>query len=276
MEHFIFPKINLDYSKEMNINALTHESERVINDIYSAIDNMKIIKRSSKQSNIRKASPSRRTTTSPKRFVSSTKLTNSNYPLSIYKDTDQSIESINFRKNIITEIPKESNRETLFSFFNTELPTVKRDNVEVNEFHFAKPSERLSIIYKSFNGIGNEYYKLSNNIEKSLDKFKQRLYLLRNKEKIKQNKIIGETKAKKNYNLLDPPFKPKMIKELDKNEVLKDYHLINKIKDDYAEYVWKKFEKPADNSNLQKIKFQKNHKQILNILDSMKIHKKYK
>jgi hypothetical protein len=269
MEHFIFPRINIDYTKETNINALTEESEKVIYDICSSIDNLQNINYKKKLTTIKRSISPKKSLYFSRKIIKSTKIKlNSEY------NFDESIGSEYNKKVLHTEAPKEICDSSL-SFFNIDLPSVKLTECDIILNRFSRPKARLSDIYHNFDGISNEYYKITNIIEKSKDKYKKNIQIMQNKEKIEQNKLLGDINLNKNKCFTDPPKKVKVIKDLDKNEVLKDYNLINKMKDDYAEYVWKKFEVPIYVST-NRVRFQKNHKEIMNLLDNLKIKKKYK
>jgi hypothetical protein len=129
---------------------------------------------------------------------------------------------------------------------------------------------RFSNIYNEFESISKNNIQLTTSIEQSNHDYSHNMYRLKNKEHLDQNKLFDDVHREKLFIMEDTNKKADpFVQRLDKYEVLKEFNLINVIRDECAVEVMKKYMKHEQRTiETQGVRV-KNHKRILKILDEM-------
>ena len=287
LDHNIFPIINFDKNKDIKIGDMSESFEHIIDGIYSKFkDNTNKTKYYEKNfkntcypsSKMSKIFTNKNKTNLKKNNLSNHKLTYDN--LTVQDTAEADYNKINdYLKNKLTKTAtKLSNLDnSITSIVNNQLTNPATTyNETINKFTgFVKSKNRFSMIYNTMNDLGKEYNKISTKLGKSVEKLDKDIYLFKNKEKFEQNKLFGGIKTQKIFIMKDEK-KETFENELSKKFVLKEYELINILKDSQAGNVFKKYiNKNGINAYHENIRFKKNHEKILSILDSISIKKKY-
>jgi hypothetical protein len=133
--------------------------------------------------------------------------------------------------------------------------------------------KRFSRIYDEFNFIWKNNLQLATNIEKSHDDYMQVLYQIYNREQIEQNKMFDDVDREKLFVMEEKKSKDLFGSKLDKHHVLKEYNLINILRDELAVDVMRKYITPVVKVSDSKEPRNKNHKKVIKILEAMQIVK---
>jgi hypothetical protein len=145
---------------------------------------------------------------------------------------------------------------------------------EFNKVPSKNVREKFSKLYNEFNNLSKSNIKLSQGIEKSFDDFVHNVEAVINKDRMDQDKIFGKIGREKLF-VMDDYNNGQFIRKLDKDQVLKDYNLINVLRDEYAIDVLKKYAKHEQKVEDDTDKKNKMHKKVVDILDAMQ-YSKYK
>jgi hypothetical protein len=174
--------------------------------------------------------------------------------------------------DILTTSPSALSPQITLPTENT-TETIHKLLSDFNKVPSRNVRKRFSKLYDEFNGIAKSNMDLSVNIEKSFDIFMNNMEQIFNREKIEQNKIFERIEREKLFIMEDVNKKETFVKQLDKNQVLKEYNLINILNDELAKDVLSKYVKlevkEVDHSERR---YQK-HKKVREILDAMQYSK---
>ncbi len=274
--------MNLNKQKDTNIALLTDSHEKTINNLYSKFGLSRSFRESS-QSNSTYFINSNKIT----KLQSTKKLTNLSNQILLTQSLEKISRNSTLEGNeILYHIKKKNLRKTLMfqemikskSILNISKPSyVPNDKnvISISKFPsnigiVKKPKETFKNIYKSFNEMSKIYKNLSSKLGKSLEEIDKTSYQIKNKEKIKDNNMLGVIVKNKDINI---DSRKKNMGELSKDDVLKQYNLINLTKDEHAEDIIKKNRlieyKPKNN-----IKLKINHTKLINLINNIKIKKK--
>jgi hypothetical protein len=174
-------------------------------------------------------------------------------------------------------VPTESCGSPIESKFIALTEPCQRNSQKlINDLHklpAKNTKKRFSKIYDEFNSIWKNNIELATNIEKSHDKYFQKLFNIYNREHIEQNKMFDDADREKLFVMEEKKKKDIFSLKLDKHHVLKEYNLINILRDEFAVDVMKKYVKLPEKAIDQKQPRNKNHKKVLEILDAMQLSK---
>jgi hypothetical protein len=160
--------------------------------------------------------------------------------------------------------------------------TTEPNEIKVNRIlqEFSKTpnnnvKKKLGKIYGEFDGIFNRNRRLSINIERAHDDFVQKMEKINKREEIEQNQYFDPINKPKMF-VMDSEIKKDVFNsvKIDKSQVLKDYKLINVLKDDFAHDLMKKYIGGEEDyamklKNIRENRKLKNHKRVKEVLDSM-------
>jgi hypothetical protein len=159
------------------------------------------------------------------------------------------------------------------------LPNIEKVNKILQEFNKVPQKnvrKRFSKIYNEFDGISTSNKQLSANIEKSYAQYYRNMELLHHREKVEQNKVFGKLEARERLFVYDGRDQKKEVFDfkLNKKSVLKDYQLINVLKDTRCKDLMNKYLVEEGKIGPAHKKKNPKHQKVIEILESMQYLRK--